>query len=348
MKITIMAMLPKAFGFSLTVLLASAQAVELPKPLVVDQTSPKLRATASRLWAAAFSPDGNTLAVTAGWDDPKEAGELVLWDVRIGKPKLIWRQDATIRCVAFSREGKSLAIGDFAGATRILNPQTGQVIIELPKQEKPVNSLLFMPTDASLVTGGFDETVRFWDPVSGKLLRTLNTPGEGITCVAVSPKGSSLTAVTWPGKAHVWNVPSLTQSYVLNANNAGQIAEVVVFSPDAKSLVTGSWDHSLKVWNAEQGKLLRELPGHLAPVQSAAFSPDGRILASGDASGKVRLWVAATGETIAALEGHSDRCFGLAFSPDGKRLATAAWDRKVLLWDLATRQQVATLLRETP
>jgi len=153
-------------------------------------------------------------------------------------------------------------------------------------------------------------------------------PGEGIVKVAISSDSRMLAAVTWPGKAHVWDLTRREELHVLQASQGHpgkpQIAEAVAFAPDGKSLVTGSWDTTLRLWDTASGKLLRDLVGHNAPVQSAAISPDGKTLASGDAEGAVMLFNFATGERLAALKAHTDRCFGLAFSPNGKHPATAA------------------------
>src|SRR5688572_7454676 len=83
--------------------------------IVIDEAAPELRAVRSRLWNLAFSPDGKSLAVTSGWDNPKEPGELVVWDLASQKPRLIRRQDRPVPCVAYSDDGKLIAIGDFAG-----------------------------------------------------------------------------------------------------------------------------------------------------------------------------------------------------------------------------------------
>src|SRR6266536_2879132 len=172
-----------------------------PKPIVIDEAPPELRNVTARLWTVNFSPKGDTLAVTAGWDNPAEPGELVLWDVPTRRTKLIRRQKATIRTAAFSADGKVLAIGDFAGTTRLLDPDTGKITLTLPKHEKLVNSVVFTPDDKPLVTGSFDETIKFWDVVSGKERHRMSLPGEGIVKVAVSSDGGLLAAVTWPGKA---------------------------------------------------------------------------------------------------------------------------------------------------
>jgi WD40 repeat protein len=337
-------------GLTVPVPTGTAQPTPEPKPIVIDQAPPELRDVTSRLWTVVFSPNGKTLAVTAGWDNPREPGELVLWDVATRQTKLIWRQEATIRTAAFSGDGKLLAIGDFAGVTRLLDPSTGKIILTFPKHSKLVNSVAFTPDDKTLVTGSFDQTIKLWDVTSGKEQHGLSLPDEDIVKVAISSDSRMLAAVTWPGKAHVWDLTRREELHLLQASQGDpgrtQIAEAVAFAPDGKSLVTGSWDTTLRLWDTASGKLLRDLVGHNAPVQSAAFSPDGKTLASGDAEGKVMLFNFATGERIAALKAHTDRCFGLAFSPDGKHLATAAWDRVVKIWDLETREPIATLGRE--
>ena len=339
-------------GLTVSALGGTDQATPELKLIVIDQAPPDLKDVTSRLWTVVFSPNGKTLAVTAGWDNPREPGELVLWDVATRQTKLIWRQEAPIRTAAFSGDGKLLAIGDFAGATRLLDPSTGKIILTLPKHAKLVNSVAFTPDDKTLVTSSFDETIKLWNVASGKEQHGFSVPGEGIVKVAISSDSRMLAAVTWPGKAHVWDLARREELHVLQASQGHpgtpQIAEAVAFAPDGKSLVTGSWDTTLRLWDTASGKLLRDLVGHNAPVQSAAISPDGKTLASGDAEGTVMLFNFATGERLAALKAHTDRCFGLAFSPNGKHLATAAWDRVVKIWDLETREPIATLGREKP
>jgi WD40 repeat protein len=337
-------------GLTVSLFAGTDQAIPESKTIVIDQAPPDLKEVTSRLWTVVFSPNGKTLAVTAGWDNPHEPGELVIWDVATQQPKLIWRQGAPIRTAAFSRDGKLLAIGDFAGATQLLDPGTGKIVKALPKHFKLVNSIAFTPDGKTLVTSSLDGTIKLWDVASGEEQHVFSLAGEGIVKVAISSDSRMLAAVTWPGKAHVWDLGQHEELHVLQASQGEaartQIAEAVAFAPDGKTLVTGSWDTSLRLWDTATGKLVRNLVGHTAPVQSAAISPDGKTLASGDAEGKVMLFNCATGERLAVLKAHTDRCFGLAFSPTGKQFATAGWDRIVKVWDLESREPLATFRRD--
>ncbi len=339
-------------GFvGITVLARAEEAVRDPRPtitVIIDEAPPELRGATPRLWAAVLSPDANTLATTAGWDDPKEPGELVLWDVATRREKLIRRQEATIRTVAFSGDGKLLAIGDFAGRTSLLDPATGKIVATLPRHAKTVNSVVFTPDDKMLAIGSFDGTISLWDIAAGKEQLAFSLPDEMVVKIAISSDAHRLAAVTWQGKAYLWDLPKREKLHSLQASQGPAIAEAVAFAPDGKSIVTGSWDKTVRLWNTATGEPIRDLIGHTSAVQNAAFSPDGKTLATSDARGKVLLWSPDTGERLGVLEAHTDRCFGLAFSSDGKRLATAGWDRIAKIWNLETRTEIATFTRAHP
>lgn len=328
-------------------IVSTATAQESRSPTLRDSTSPELRDVASRNWATAFSPDGKSLAVTGGWTNPREPGELVLWDVESETPTFILRQDETIRAAAFSPDGTRLAIVDFAGGIRLLDPKTGAVTLSLPKQKDMVNSVTFTPKGDKLLTGGFDETLKTWNPSTGELLHTVKLPGEGVTMVAVSPNGNRIAATTWPGKVHVWD-RRMNERFVANITNSGEIAETVTFSPDGKSLVTGGWDGALTIWNVRGFGILRNLAPHQSPVMNTIYSPDGQLLISSASDGRLRVFDPNTGALSDVLDAHRGLFAGLSFSPDGKRLATTAWDRKVLIWDVRTWERIASLERKVP
>lgn len=333
-------------------LLADEPAVAAP--IVIDEAAPELRNVPSRLWAVVFAPDGKSIAVTSGWDNPKEPGELVVWDLAKKQPKLIRRQDRPIPCAAISSDGKLIAVGDFAGMARILDAATGKTLATLPKRDAIINAVAFLPEDKTLATGCFDGTITLWDVAGQKERPGLTAPGEQIVSLASSPDGNYLAATTWEGNAHVWRLPArklLHAQRVIAREGVSSlgVAQTVAFSADSKRLATGAADHSVRIWNAESGKEILTLAGHTSGVQKVAFAPDDKTLASSDGRGNVRLWDPASGEMLAEFAAHRGPCFGLAFSPDGTQIATTGWDRTVKVWDALARREVASLERtETP
>ena len=340
---------------------ATLEQTAAPTPSVVLHPAPDdLRNTESRLWSAAFSPDGSLLATTGGWDNPVEPGCLFVWDVTgpapSSRPRWIWKQRATIRTAAFSPQGTFLAFGDFDGVVRVLDVATGKRVLELAPFPKIVNSMAFTPDGRRLVVGGFDESVHVVEVPVGMLLHS-RALGEGVTSVAVSPDGRRVGATTWVGNVHLLELdglrpvgearPTFAAAETAGAPAGPRIAEWMVFTPDSQGAYTGNWDGTVQRWEVAAGGLQRAAPvrraGDASPgtlLQGGALSPDGQRLAVGMASGAVELWNLRTGRVEGAMPAHGDLCFGLAFSPDGSRLATVAWDRKTRVWDVATRRRL--------
>ena len=95
----------------------------------------------------------------------------------------------------------------------------------------------------------------------------------------------------------------------------------MVLSPDSGLVVTGDGDGVLRIWDAASGRPRIALPGHTAPMYTAAFNLDGAVLAVGDAAA-LRLYDAASGTLIRELGGHHGPVYRAAFSAVGDMLAT--------------------------
>lgn len=324
-----------------------------PSKVLVDESLPETRNRKPRLLSAVFSPDGTRLAMTGGWQIPREPGELILWDVASGTETILRRQNAPIRSAAFTRDGKRLAMGDFDGNTLLIDAATGQTEVAFDQCGRPVYAVAFADNDQVLIAGSFDGAIRLWDIASKTVRHTFSLPDEPIVAVAVSPDGRRLAATTWEGQLYIWDLASKDLLYKRDAggNPAADvhIAEAIAFSPDGKLLVTGSWDSTLRLWEFETGSLLHELKDNPAAIHAVAFSPDGKTLAAGDGKGFVHFWDTATGEWASSFMAHTlIRCFGVAFSRDGTKLVTASWDRTAKLWDVESRTLSRMIRGEPP
>jgi WD40 repeat protein len=135
-----------------------------------SSTTPPRRFTdiKPRLLTAAYSPDGRTIATTAGADEESGPGELVLWDAATGRVRVVIRQGSAIRSAAFSPDGRRLTIGDDAGQLTISTRPTGAEVLKLPQQEKPIWAVAFSPDGSIPPSGGRDGAVRLWDGLTGK------------------------------------------------------------------------------------------------------------------------------------------------------------------------------------
>jgi dipeptidyl aminopeptidase/acylaminoacyl peptidase len=300
------------------------------------------------VWAAAFSPDGKTLATVSGlYDRP---GELIFWDTATGKQRARASADKGIRSLAFSPDGKALATADYYSNTvKVRDPSNGDVRLTI-ETGRANNAVAFSPDSKTLAVGILDKSAVLYEVAAGKELRRFEGHTDWVPHVAFSPDGKTLATGGRDTTAKLWDVATGRELMTLKGH--GGIVEFVAFSPDGRTLATASWDKTVRLWEVATGRERATLEGHKFQVLSAAFSPDGRTLTStsGEANspiaetnekpGEIKVWDLATRQEVASLSGHKYRVWMARFSPDGKALATVAEDRTIKLWDLTPRPAV--------
>jgi WD40 repeat protein len=289
-------------------------------------------------WSVAFSPDGNTLAAASGLQGEK--GLFRLWDTRSGKAKATWHEDQGVRSVAFSRNGKLLATGEFDNNAKLRDPVTGEVCAVLRGHQDGVNCVAFSPDNKTLATASLDHTIKLWDVSTLDELKTLRGHHGWVLSLAFSTDGKTLFTSSADQTAKVWDVASGAERKTLEGHVSW--VEYVAVSPNGKLLATASFDSTVKLWDAKTGEELDTLPAHMSDIYCVKFSPNSKELCTGSQDGTVCLWEVKTLRQLANLPAHGGKVYGLAYSPDGRSLATASLDGTVKLWDLTGRLPRAT------
>jgi ferric-dicitrate binding protein FerR (iron transport regulator) len=119
--------------------------------------------TADRL---ALSPDGSMLATVRRQDRFVTVWDLVTGEVQATLRAAGDRTPALLRIVfsmAFSHDGRTLAVDDVSGLVSLWDIDTGEVKSKFRRHGGRIFGMGFSPDDRLLATGQQDDTIRIWD-----------------------------------------------------------------------------------------------------------------------------------------------------------------------------------------
>ncbi|MGB3512942.1 MAG: hypothetical protein WBA93_27750 [Microcoleaceae cyanobacterium] len=91
--------------------------------------------------------------------------------------------------VAFSHDGKLLAVGSTDGEIHLRRVADGQQVLTCKGHTNGLRSVAFLPDNKTLASASYDCTVKIWDINTGKCLKTLEGHTSLIRSLAVSPDG---------------------------------------------------------------------------------------------------------------------------------------------------------------
>ena len=244
-------------------------------------------------YAVAFSADGALLAA---------AGEksVTIWTCKSGRyTPLLEAGCETSRCVAFSADGRTLAIGTDDGSIRLWDMPGGHERALLRVHNGVIRSLAFSADGRRLVSTSEGRSIMLWDAIEGIPLGPLQLGRDGHNTVLFA---------TFCGDGR----------HVAVSEASGSPVEVTLL-------------------DSETGEVRNRLTGHNTGVQALAFSPDGRILATAGQDRCIKIWDWADSDLRTTLDDGVGVLKSIAFSPDGSLLAFAGADDTIRVWDVVRK-----------
>ena len=199
-----------------------------------------------------FSPDGNLLASSGGYND----SSVYLWDVNTGLLKATLEgHTGTVDSIAFSPDGRMLAScseGFEDNSIELWHVVTGQLIATLEGHTGGVFSVAFSPDGKTLASGaGFeDNSIKLWDISTVENEETLKSDKGYVLSVAFSPDGRTLASANSGSSVSLWDIATKQQIAVLTGHNS--VVYCVAFSPDGKTLASGSNDGTILLWDWDE------------------------------------------------------------------------------------------------
>ena len=273
--------------------------------------------------------------------------------------------DVAVLSVAFSPDGKEMAVGAEDGVVRVMEAATGHQLRTLSCVNFAANDLAFSPDGKRIAVVGTETVI--CNARTGMLLVRSQATEAAAQRVRWSPDGAYI--VVGGGAQSVLRVfsadtgaVSLSQSGVntvdafISASNQVTVMEsqtpmLSVFTiatgamhPEActrgnaqvitaagSTLAYGMKDGTFYISNNGAAAVQKRLPRGM--LHDVALSTDGYTVAAAGAMTTQVLDV--SGVVLATLYGHSQAVFRVAFSPvDSQHLATAGQDGRLLVWNV--------------
>ncbi|HKF38825.1 MAG TPA: WD40 repeat domain-containing protein, partial [Ktedonobacteraceae bacterium] len=280
---------------------------------------------------ATWSPGGASIASN------RSDRTVRVWDVATQQQELSVSGSAP---VAWSPNGRYLAIASGSGPVYVLNASTGETIVsylghmntDLSGALLGVNAIAWSPDGAYLATGGPDGTVQVWNPFSGATIS--NFTGHIATGARLLPGALPLSSALHRLPTALAE-PFMQRSLMTPARPLSASAYVIyslAWSPDGTYLASACADRTVQISAAMSGQHVLTYSNHIVNVLTVAWSPNGKHIVSGDAYSKIFLWEAATGQTVLTYGGHSGNIYSTRWSPNGKFIASCAEDTTVQVW----------------
>lgn len=245
----------------------------------------------------AFSPDSNHLLTVTGskvFPQPLDHQRTaIVWNITTGQKAIHITHEHGVSAVAFSADGRYLAIASLDGTVAVWRAIINQRFIYLDCEDEVGSHVAVQLNSIHMPGVSCNQSGWVWKANTSLAVARMRHDYP-VVAMTFRPSGRHLATAGLDWTARVWEVVSGRE--IARMTHEKEVNSVA-FSPDEKYLATASDDHTARVWEVTSAQEIARLT-FKDSVNAVAFSPDGKLLAtaSGDIVSKsqdhsVRLWL---------------------------------------------------------
>jgi WD40 repeat protein len=259
-------------------------------------------------------------------------------------------ESATIQALAFSPDGRWIAIGGGRNDPRIeiWDLQAERRIRHWKTYQNRVLALAFTPDGNTLVSSGDGGAIELWDVAEGRLLHRFLEHKSNVLSLAISPDGRNLVSGGLDG-IRLWN---LRDRQLIKVLLNLQPIYSVAFRGDGQLIAAGTHEGNIIFWPlipnegaAIVGNALPTPFRHNGGITTLDFTPDGNRLISGSFDATLKCWDLVRGELVYRLMDHAGWIKSLKINPNGQLFASTSRDG-IRFWAINTGEAVGFISAE--
>jgi WD40 repeat protein len=228
----------------------------------------KLNAPRGGYYDLSFSPDEQTL-VCCGQN-------VTVWETKTYR--MIHEFELNIQvwltCLAFSPDGKTLAVGSRDGLIRFWDTANWKLVRQVQahlKEKRGVTSLAFSPNGKYLASAGEDGLLSLRNAATGEEIRPLfKGKPRGCSRLAFSPD-SKMLAWFWGAELAIRLFEVPTGKEIRQIQESQHLIQAVAFSPDGKTLASAGFS-TVRLWDVPTGKELLPCTNHIMRLPLSSFA----------------------------------------------------------------------------